>query len=160
MNNSLIANAALSALSAFLTNSGEEIAKCIGKDIYDKLKNAFKKDTEKDALKRLEREPFSNDNHHSLEKILILNLADPGFFKEITGVLHITPANIVIRGLILSSINDIKLELTQLYPRWINAGPDTKGEYQNRIEELETTLEHLEKKFYATINPIKRNNHY
>src|SRR5882757_2645830 len=102
MDNSLIANAALSALSSFLTNSGEEIAKNIGKDIYNKLKASFKKEDEKDILKKLEKEPFSNDNHHSLEKILILNLTDPDFFKEITYVLKITPANTIIRELILT----------------------------------------------------------
>jgi len=150
MDNSLIANAALSALSSFLTNSGEEIAKNIGKDIYNKLKASFKKEDEKDILKKLEKEPFSNDNHHSLEKILILNLTDPDFFKEITYVLKITPANTIIRELILTSIKNIKIELTKLYPWWINAGPDTKGEYQNRIEQLEAQLEQLERKYYAT----------
>ncbi|HEX9510707.1 MAG TPA: hypothetical protein VF939_09495 [Puia sp.] len=154
MDNSLIANAITTVLSSFLSNSGEEIAKNAGKDIYKKIKLLFKKEEEKDILNDFETAPFSIDYRHSLEKILVTNLSDPNFFKETIHTLHITPANTFIIELVLSSIRDIKAELPQLYRWWRNASPDKKGEYENRIEQLEVQLIHLEKKLLLTIHSV------
>jgi hypothetical protein len=151
MNNTLIVNAILSTLSSFLSNSGAEIAKSIGKDIYEKLKHSLTRPSEQQALARLEAEPFSSDHQLLLETILLTRLPDKEFSQDISRILQITPSNFFIFELVLQSIQHIKAELRLLYRWWINAGTDKKGEYQNRIEQLEQQLLQLEEKFFATL---------
>ena len=152
MNNSLIANAIMTMLSSFFSNSGKEIAKNAGKDIYEKVKHCFGTEEEKTALQNLETDPFSNTQRESIEKILMLKLYNKEFFQEISVILNITTSNTIILELVLNSILDIKAELKHLYPWWINAGPDKKGQYQNRIEQLELQLTQLEEKFFVIIS--------
>jgi hypothetical protein len=151
MTNSQISNAVITMISSFLSNSGAEVAKNIGKDVYEKVKHSLKKPDEKQALNNLETEPFSILYQKMLEKILMTKLVDRGFFQEVSVALHISTVNTYILTLVLNSIGNIKDELEPLYRWWINAGPDKKGEYKNRIEQLEKDLIDLEGKFLSII---------
>lgn len=151
MTNSLIANAVITMLSSFLSNSGAEVAKNIGKDVYEKVKHSLKKDDEKEALHNLEKEPFSIRHQTILENILMPKFLDRSFFQEVSAALYISTVNTYILTLVLNSIANIKDELERHYRWWINAGPDKKGEYQNRIEQLEKDLMDLERKFLNII---------
>lgn len=158
MTNAYIANAAINVLSAFLSNSGAEIAKSIGKDVYEKIKHAFKNDEDKQILHKLEAEPFSIPNQEKLSHLLIAKFNENNFLPEILISLHINASNTYILEKVLHSNLQIRQRLDSLYPRWINAGCDKKGEYQNQIEELEAQLLFLEEKFLKILHDSARRN--
>ena len=74
---------------------------------------------------------------------------------------EVDPASVVfpdffIFELVLRSIRDIKTELRRLYPWWINTGTEKKGEYQNRIEQLEVQVGQLEEKFFTILQSAEK----
>lgn len=148
-----MSNAVTNVLTSFFSNCGSEIAKGIGKDVYEKVKKMFKNDEERSALNRFEAEPFSAVNQDVFREMLVVQLIDKRFFQDISRGLNITTATTFILGQVTSAIIDIKSQLKLLYPCLINSGPDKYGEYQNRIDHLETQLVLMERKFFLTITP-------
>lgn len=151
MDITLIANAISIVLTGFLSNTGSEIAKSLGKDIYEKVKESFHKDEEKKVLQKLEAEPFSTEHQECLERLLTTKLADKAFLQNITVNLKITSSNNFILERVLNSIQDIKAQLNQLYPCVVNSSVDKAGDYHNRINYLESELRRLDFKFWAII---------
>jgi len=151
MNNTLIANTITTTLISFFTNTGSEIAKCIGKDLYEKVKCLFRNNEEKEILISLESEPFSIPKQELMTQYVMEKLLDKLFYQEVSLVFCINPANDFILQLIQSTILDIKSELKRLYPWWVNASADKRGEFQNRIEQLEIQLEQLQEKFFSIV---------
>lgn len=152
MNNTLISNALSTILTTFLANTGSEMAKSLGKDIYDKIKRAFTRDDEKKALQKLEAEPFCTANQENLERFITTKLADKEFFQEISFSVKFTSARNFILERVLNSMQEIRTQLPQLYTCLVNSGPDKTGEYHNRIDHLEAELCRFEMKFWAIIH--------
>lgn len=142
----------LMMLSPYLQNCGKEIAKQAGKDLYQKIKQQIQGDSEKKVVEKLELQPLSIDNMNSLKDILFIQLSnDSLFYKKITEVFNASFSDTLILSLTLRAINEINNELPRLYSSWVKASLEKKGEYQNRINDLEDQLRYLEVKFFSVV---------
>jgi hypothetical protein len=147
-----IAQGIIMMLSPYFQGCGKEIAKQAGKDIYKRIKSDLNGEKERQIIEKLESEFLSLENMNLLQGILSSKLLnDTTFYKKVTQMFNVSFSDTLILSLTLRSLSEINNELPRLYSSWVRASLEKKGEYQNRITELEDQLHYLEEKFFSVI---------
>lgn len=106
----------VATLAPYLTKAGEEVSKGIGKDLWEKIKKPFIKDSQKKALKTLEEKPNDAKVQGKFEGLLEMELEDnPEFLEEIKTLLGQIPSEKQSQIIQTNTINIGKGSNNQIY---------------------------------------------
>lgn len=148
----MIESIIVSAITPFLTKTGEKIAEKVGEDIFPLIKRLFIKDEDIKTLENIQKSPTQRNLIQLEQQISEKINENPELLEEFQRQLNLTPVKILKLENIIKSMKILKEELNYLYPESIGSSEANHGDYLNKIALQERKLQKLEKELFNTLN--------
>ncbi len=162
----LIASGVMTLLKPLLKKAGEKAAETIGekliektveKTFWEKVKNIFIKQNERQSIEVIEAKPIASSLDFSLieEKLVNEVKTNQQFANELTSLLNLSDTSAFLAEQLLISINKDKEKLTLLMDDRRLAGIGNVDQYDLEIRRVIRRMEKDEKEFITLVKQNK-----
>lgn len=143
----IITDAILSFASNAFMKGGEELGKNVAKDLYDKLKQLFKKEDHRVILSNLRNDPNQLQISDKLNVAMIdLLTENESFPKEVVGIFELMNVNVAILQVTYSTYVYVRYQYEQEHIKFSRSTGDSEDACWRRIKAYERKMGSLSEK--------------
>jgi hypothetical protein len=143
----IITEAILSFASNVFMKGGEELGKNVAKDLYDKLKQLFRKEDQRVILSNLKNAPDQLQARDELNKAMIDLLAkNESFPKEVVGIFELMNVDVAILQVTYSTYVYVRYQNEQEHIKFGRSSADSEDDCLRRINGYERKMRSLSDK--------------
>jgi len=143
----IIIEAIFSFVSKMFMKGGEELGKNVAKDLYDKLKQLFKREDQRMLLSNLRNDPNQLQAREELTIAMIDLLAKKESFpKEVVGIFELMNVDVAILQMTYSTYVYVRYQTQQEHIKFGQSEADSEDDCLRKITGYERKMRSLSEK--------------